>query len=117
MKNDIIGTLTAQSQAVVEPIQKLNKLVVANTEKVAALQLATLQSYADLGISHLKAAADVQDAKGAQGFIAKNGELAKLVGEKVAADAKAFGQLGTQFNAEVQKLVQESLKVVTVKAA
>jgi phasin family protein len=117
MNNDIIATLTEQSQAVVEPMQKLNKLLVANTEKVAALQLATLQSYADLGISHLKAAADVQDPKGAQAFIAKNGDLAKLVGEKVAADAKAFGQLGTQFNAEVQKLVQESLKGVTAKVA
>ena len=117
MNNDIIATLTTQSQAVVEPVQKLSKLAVANAEKVAALQLATLRSYADLGIAHLKAAAAVQDPKGAQEFVAKSGELAKLVGEKVVADAKAFGQLGTQFNAEVQKLVQENLKNVTRKAA
>jgi phasin family protein len=95
----------------------LNRLLVDNAEKLVAMQIASVQSYYALGFSNLKALLEVNDAEAFQAYIGKHSELVKSVSERFAGDAKAVAELGGDFGAEVQKLGQESVKVVTEKIA
>ena len=116
--NDVIPTtLVEQTKKALAPVQELNRLVVDNTEKLIALQLASVQSYAALGFSHLRAALEVNDEEAFKEYIAKHNELVKTVSERIADDANAVTELGSEFSAKALQLGQESVKTVTQKAA
>ena len=117
MSKDIFSVLTEQTNNALAPVQQLNRLIVDNAEKLVALQIASVQSYYALGFSHLKALLEVHDTEALQAYIGKQGEFVKSVNERLAGDAKAVVELGSDFSAEVQKLGQESVKAVTEKAA
>ncbi|MCP4407496.1 MAG: phasin family protein [Gammaproteobacteria bacterium] len=117
MNNEIISTLTEQTKNVVAPVQDLNRLVVDNAEKLVALQIASIQSHYALGFSNLKALLEVHDAEALQAYIGTQTEFAKSVSERLAGDAKAAAELGSDFTEEVKKLGAESVKAVTEKAA
>ena len=93
-----------QTKTLGAPVVKANKLAVASLEKLVALQLSTLQSYTDLTIARLKAAAEVTDLKSLQAFAADQVELAKSLGQKLMDDAKAYADLGAGVKAEFDKL-------------
>ncbi len=116
--NDVIPTtLVEETKKALAPAQELNRLVVDNAEKLIALQLASAQSYAALGLGHLRAALEVNDEEALKTYIAKHSELVKTVSEKLADDAKAVTELGSAFSARALEIGQESVKVVTKKAA
>ena len=117
MNKEIISTLTEQTKNVVAPVQELNRLVVENAEKLVALQIASVQSYCALGFSNVKALLEVNDAEAFQAYIGKQSELAKSVSERLAGDAKAVAELGSDFTEEVKKIGEESVKAATEKAA
>ncbi len=110
-------TLVEQSKNALAPAKELNRLIVDNAEKLVALQIASVQSYAALGFSQLRAALEVNDAEAFQAYIAKQNELVKSAGEKFVGDAKAVAELGRDFSAKAQELSEESVKAVTPKAA
>ena len=117
MNKEILSTFAEQTKNVVAPVQELNRLVVDNAEKLAALQIASVQSYYALGFANLKALLEVNDAEAFTAYIGKHNELVKSVSEQLAGDAKAVAELGSGFSAEVQKIGEESVKVVTEKVA
>ena len=68
--NDVIPTnLVEQTKKALAPAQELNRLVVDNTEKLVALQLASMQSYVALGFSQLKAAVEVNDEQAFKNYL------------------------------------------------
>ena len=85
------------------------ELTIASTEKMFALQMALTQGYFELGMQQLKSAMEIKDAETLQSFMSKQAEVAKTVGEKVMADAKAVADLNAEVSAEVQKLAQEGV--------
>ena len=93
-------------EAVVAPVVSANKLAVANLEKLTAFQFGVLRSYADLGVARLKAATDVTDADSLKAFSESSVEVAKELGAKVQADAKALADLLAGFKAEFDKLAK-----------
>lgn len=117
MNTNILSTMTEQSKNMMAVAQELNSLAVAEVEKLAALQLATLQNYSVLGINQLKGAAAVNDLDSLKVYLSKQPELLKSVGEKMVADAQALTKIGVEFGVEAQKVMQGGLVAVAPKAA
>ena len=118
----ITETLSVLStpQGVLEPIQKLNRALVASAQKLTARQIASLTTYSKLGLSQLQAAAEVKDVDGLQTLISKQKDLLKACGERLWADTKAVAEIGVEFVAEAQRVGSEvtpSAPPAKVKAA
>lgn len=112
MNQEIAKLFTVQPEKVLAPMQQLAELSLSNSEKLFALQMEVAQSYVKLGVEQMKALFEVKDAESLQAFVNNQADMAKNVGEKMIADAKAVADLGAEFNAETQKLTQETLRVV-----
>lgn len=117
MNKELIPSLVEESKKALAPVEAMNRLIVENAEKLVALQIASIQSYAALGFANLKALLEVHDAEAFKAYIGKQSELAKSVSEQLTSDAKAIAELGTAFGTEAQKFGKESMKAVTGKAA
>ena len=117
MNKELFSQLNEQANQMLAPVQALNQLVVDNAEKLVALQIASLERYAALGFSQLRALLEVNNAEAFQAYIGKQTELVKSVGDEFVEDAKAVAELGSEFSEKVQELGQESIKAVTQKAA
>jgi phasin family protein len=95
----------SQPQSVVNA----NKLFVANLEKLVNFQMGILQSYKDMWLNQLKAAAEITDAQGLQQFYGRQTEVASTLRQKMMDDAKALADLGTSFKADFDKLAKDSV--------
>lgn len=113
MNTDILATVTEQSRSFIAPVQKLNTIAIANTEKLVAFQTASLQKYAELGLAQWKAAAQVNDPESLMAYLTAQGTRMTDVGEQVMADAKQAYQLGMDLLSEAQKATQENVASVT----
>ena len=117
MNQEFLKLFSVQSEKLLAPVQQFAELSVANSEKLLTMQLEVAQSYVHLGVSQLKALFEVKDAESVQAYVNSQADVAKNVGEKMLADAKAVADLGAEFNAETQKLTRDSLKVVAASNA
>lgn len=117
MKLNTYTDVIEQYKAALAPVQKLTDLGVANVEKLAALQIKSIEVYSNLAISQLKAALSVQDIEGLKTYLADQQEVVKTVSEKLASDAKSVVELGEKFTAEAQKVAEETLEAASLKAA
>lgn len=117
MNKDFFAVLNTQNTGLIETIQKLNKLAATNVEKLSALQVANLQAYTSLGIERLKVLAEVKTSADLQNYVAGQVEVLKTINERLMADTKALVALNAEFNAEIQKLAQNSMTTVLNQAA
>ncbi len=124
MTDKMIDTMNEQALKLMAPMKEFNQLAVAKAEKLAHLQLASLQDYSDMSIAQLRAALEVSDTESLQAYVAKQSEFIKHLGEKLAADARAVAELSKEFGEEAQQLgkksvsnAQESVSSVTAEAA
>jgi len=117
MNNDVFDTASVQAEKLLAPVKEFNKLAVANVEKLAQLQVSSLQEYSALGIAQLKAFSEVNDPASLQDYVGKQSEFLKTVGEKLASDARAVAELSKEFNAGAQQLAKESVEALAAKAA
>ena len=113
MNTNILATLTEQSKSLMAPVQKLNHIAIATTEKLVAFQTANLQKYADLGFAQWKAAAEVNDPESFVNFLANQDTRLSQVGEALIADTKRAYPLGVDLLCEAQKMAQENVVSVT----
>lgn len=104
-----LADVTAKSQALAAPVIQANQLSVANLEKLAAFQLSHLGAYTDLGLSRLKAAAEVADIDGLKAFAESSAEVAQGVGARLQDDAKALVELLAGFKIGYEKLAATAL--------
>ena len=105
-----------QPEAFLAPVVKANKIAVANLEKLVGFYQSILPGYVNISLSQLKAAAEVSDIETAQAFYKSQVEVAKSLGENLAADSKALTELVTGFVNEYSSLAQESASEFTPKA-
>lgn len=117
MNKEIFANVNEQFAAFAAPMKQFNNLVVGNVEKLAAMQLAAMQSYTEMGIAQLKGALEVSDADSFNAYVAQQKDVLKVVSEKIAADSKAVTELSSAFGAEAQKIAQDSIAAVAKKAA
>ncbi len=101
--------LSKQYQTFLQPVVKANKLSAANLEALVNFQMSALQSYIDLAITRMKAAADINDPDSLQSFLTSQSEAIGSLQQKFMDDSKALAALTSRFKSEFDKLVQESL--------
>ena len=113
MYNEILDKANAQFAELLNPAKKFNSLVVENLEKLASFQLDAAKSYSDLGLQQLRAALEVSDAASLQAYVSNQQKVAETVGKKLTEDANTLAALSKDFGAEVQKLAQENVTVLS----
>lgn len=99
------------------PFTKANQLFAANLEKVVVFQMSAFQSYLDIGLNQIKAAAEITDIESLQDFYNRQSEIAQTVQQKLMIDAKAMANMATRFKAEMDHLARATLEDVLPKAA
>lgn len=109
MTQDAMAHLSGQYQNVLAPIIKVNKLAAANLETLVNFQTNALQSYVDLAISRMRAAADINDATSLQAFLSGQAEVFTRLQQQFVDDANVLGELIARFKAEFDQLAQDSL--------
>lgn len=117
MSNDKLAPVLEQSQALLAPVVKTNKLAVAQLEKLVAFQKNALPSYVDLGLERLKAAATVDSPQSLQDFLTGQVEAVTTLRHKLIDDAKALTELSAGFQAEISELAKENASELSNQAA
>ena len=91
-------------------VRAVNEVVLANSERMVAMNLAFLRRQADVTLAAMRAAMDVKDLNGMQAYMASQGEVAREVAEGMVADAKVVAQLGAETVAEVTDIVSANVE-------
>lgn len=117
MSNDKLAPVLEQSQALLAPVVKTNKLAVAQLERLVAFQKNALPSYVDLGLERLKAAATVDSPQSLQDFLTGQVEAVTTLRQKLIDDAKALTELSAGFQAEISELAKENASELSNQAA
>ena len=117
MTNPAIAPLLEQSQVLLTPMVKFNKLTVITLEKLVTLQMATLESYVNLGMRQLKAAFEVNNSDTAHTFLNSQVEAASIMRKRILEDAKALVDLGADYKTGMSKMTEESIDKLTNKAS
>ena len=112
MTNDAMAKMSEQYQNFLAPVIKANKLSAANLETLINFQMNALQSYVDMAINRMKAAADISDPASLQAFMTSQSEVIASMHRKFMDDTKVLGDLTARFKAEFDKLAQETLSAV-----
>ncbi|MER2557799.1 MAG: phasin family protein [Candidatus Competibacter denitrificans] len=99
------------------PFTKANQLFAANLEKMVIFQMSAFQSYLDIGLNQMKAAAEITDIKSLQDFYNRQSEIAQTVQQKLMIDAKAMANMAARFKVEMDNLTRATLEDVLPKAA
>ncbi len=115
MSNELINEFYARSETLLAPVVKANQLGVTVLERVVHFQLDALQSYVEIGLAQLKAAAEVTDVEAAKAFYANQVEVAGTVRQKVVDDAKALAEIGADYKAELNSLAKEAAEELAVE--
>ncbi|MFO7641663.1 MAG: phasin family protein [Candidatus Competibacteraceae bacterium] len=114
MPDDTLANFTkmsSQYQNFLAPMIKANQLSAANLEMLVNFQMSTLQSYIDMAMTRMKAAAEINDPPSFQAFINSQAETMAGLNQKFMDDSKALGDLMARFKTEFDKLAQESLSL------
>lgn len=109
MTNDVLAKMSSQYQNLMGPALKANKLSAANLEALVNFQMSALQSYVDMAMSRMKAAADISDPASLQAFLTSQAETISSLNQKFMDDSKALGDLMGRFKSEFDKLIKDSL--------
>lgn len=113
MYEEMFEKANAQFGEAMAPARKFNALLLDNMEKLANFQLEAVRSYTDLSLSQLRSALEISDAQSLQAYVSNQSKVAETFGQKLAEDANTLASLSKDFGAEVQKLAQENVTVLT----
>ncbi len=116
MYDDMFKKNFSNMESMLEPMVKANKMVIANMEKLASFNMATMQSYVDMSLEQMKAASEVNSPQALQAFWTKQVETANAMRQKMMDDAKALADMGNGMRDEFAKLAEESVKQVNKNA-
>lgn len=111
MSNDAMAKMSEQYQNFLAPVIKANKLSAANLETLASFQMSALQSYVDIAINRMKAAAEISDPASLKAFMTSQSEAIASLQQKLVSDARTLSELAADFKTEFDKLVKESMPI------
>ncbi|MBK8181821.1 MAG: phasin family protein [Candidatus Competibacteraceae bacterium] len=109
MANEALTKMSEQYQNFLNPVIKANKLSAANLEALVNFQMNALQSYINLAMDRMKAAADINDPASLQTFLSSQAESISSLHQKFLGDTKALADLMAGFKAEFDKLIKDSI--------
>ena len=117
MANEAISNVFERSQAFLNPVVNTNKLAVAKLEKLVSFQLNALQSYVDLGIDRLKAAADVSSVQDLPAFFDGQVKAVGTLRQMMLNDAKTLARLASEFQADFSEQAKGNVQELSDKTA
>lgn len=117
MNTAIHSNIGTGLQDFVTSAQGLARLSVGGLEKLSALQLASVQYYAEMVLQQCRDTLELRDAEAVRAFLVERTELVKATGDKAVADVKALARLGLELHSGAQQLAQESLRSMGRRAA
>ena len=109
MNTDIFPPLTELTKNFMVPVQKLGSIAVANAEKIIQLQTASLEKYAELGITRWKAALQVSDPESFMNYATAQSAHMNEVSQQVIVDMKRAYYLGLEFLTDARKVAEENV--------
>ena len=115
--DDMFGTMIEQSQSFLAPMFKTNQLAVAKLEHLVSFQMDSLQSYVDLGLERMKAAAEVDSLEAMQSFYQGQLEAAGAMRKMMMDDTKTLAELMTGFQSEFAQQFQTNAQELADKSA
>ena len=74
MQENILNAFAEQAKTMYAPMSKFNSLFVENMEKLTEYRINAVKSYAEMGLSQMKSAADV--GRGINAFASSQAEVA-----------------------------------------
>lgn len=95
------------------PGQRLSQLAIAQLEKLSTIQMDSMKSYANLGVTQMKAATEVSNPWSLMSYIAKQGSFMTKVGEQMIADAGKIRTLSVDFIEDAQAVAQEEARAIS----
>lgn len=110
MYEEMLSKTNMQFDKALEPARKFNSLLVDHLEKLAAMNLEAVKSYAELSMKEVREALSIDDAQALQQYLSARGEVAKVVADRVKDDSEKLVGINQDFVKEVQKLVEENVK-------
>lgn len=110
MYTDLFKTLSDQSQNTFEPVLKFNQLVAKNFSALTNLQLDSARQYADIGLAQIHMNSQIKDMQTLISSGTKQMETMTRISQQMIEDGKKLSALASEFKAELDKLVAESVE-------
>jgi len=107
MQENILNAFAEQAKTMYSPMSKFNSLFVDNMEKLTEYQLNAVKSYAEMGLSQMKAASDVQDLESMRTFASSQAEIATGMNKKIMEDIKSLSDMTMEFKTQMEGVMEE----------
>lgn len=116
MYDEMFSKTFVNTETMLEPVMKANKMAVTNVEKLVNFNMSAMQSYVDMSLEQLRAAAEINSPQTLQAFWSKQIETANVVRQKMLDDTKALVDLGNGMKDEFAKLAEDNVKELSKTA-
>ena len=107
MQENILNAFAEQAKTMYAPMSKFNSLFVENMEKLTEYQINAVKSYAEMGLSQMKSAADVQDLESMRTFASSQAEVASGMNKKIMEDVKTLSDMTREFKTQMEGIMEE----------
>ena len=101
--------MNEQMEKYVAPVRELNKLAIANVEKLVEMQLQRLQENAKIGVDQMKSAAEISDVEAFKEYMTGCTELARKLSEQAVEDVRTVFEMGNAYSTEAQRIFKDSI--------
>ena len=108
MRDEIMNTLTEQSQALFSPFMEANELVMGKLQKLVDLQINAVPTYAELHLDQVRKAGSVKDADSLKQFWDEHMSASSKLRDKLVADSQAVSDLGVSLLTELGELAEKN---------
>ena len=109
MRDEIMNTLTEQSQALFSPFMEANELVMGKLRKLVDLQMNAVPAYAQLHLDQVRKAGSVKDADSLKQLWDDHMTASSKLRNKLLADSQAASDLGVSLLTELGELAEKNM--------
>lgn len=117
MQENILNAFAEQAKTMYAPMAKFNSLFVENMEKLTEFQINAVKSYAEMGLTQMKSAAEVKDLDSMRTYASSQAEIATGLNKKVMEDVKALSDMTMDFKTQIEGIMEEMRSTAAATAA
>jgi phasin family protein len=115
MNTDFLANFNEQARKMAEPLAKMNQVMLKNAERMTEFSLNTIKNYSELGLNHLRHAAEVKTPEAATDFSTKQTELVNTISQQILQDAQRLTELGNAMRNDLLEVMGESYTKATTE--
>ncbi len=113
MYTDMFKTFTEQSENALQPYIKLNKMLSKNVEVLTQLQLNSVRTYSEIGITQMKAASEVKDAPSLAVFNSSQLAILTRFSQQMMEDSSKLQSIAKEFQQDIEEITTDNIKAAT----